>query len=98
MLWVALGQRKTRVEQNPKTCRVDGWFYWGAEMDNSFLEEQAARCRKLAERTDPFTKRRLLELAARYDDRLRGKSSRLTRRLPNLPTELPRASAIRLER
>src|SRR5690348_2654994 len=25
----------------------------GAEMDNSFLEEQAARCRKLAERTDP---------------------------------------------
>jgi hypothetical protein len=67
-------------------------------MDNSFLEEQAARCRKLAERTDPFTKRRLLELAANYDDRLRGKPSRATRRLANLPTELPAASAIRLER
>ena len=67
-------------------------------MDNSFLEEQAARCRKLAERTDPFTKRRLLELAATYDDRLRGKPSRATSRMANLPTELPRASAIRLER
>ena len=67
-------------------------------MDNSFLEEQAARCRSLAERTDPLTKRRLLELAASYDDRLRGKPSRATRRLANLPSELPRAAAIRLER
>jgi hypothetical protein len=44
-------------------------------MDNSFLEEQAARCRQLAERSDPFTKRRLLHLAANYEDRLLGKPS-----------------------
>jgi hypothetical protein len=65
-------------------------------MDNSFLEEQAARCRQLAERSDPFTKRRLLHLTANYEDRLLGKSSRATRRLANLPTELPHApSALR---
>jgi hypothetical protein len=42
-------------------------------MDNSFLEEQAARCRKLADIADQFTKRRLLDLAANYEDRLSGK-------------------------
>jgi hypothetical protein len=32
-------------------------------MDNSFLKEQADRCRCLAENADQFTKRRLLDLA-----------------------------------
>jgi hypothetical protein len=39
-------------------------------MDNSFLKEHAARCRSLADKADEFTKRRLLDLAAKYDDRL----------------------------
>jgi hypothetical protein len=39
-------------------------------MDNSFLKEQADQCRRLAENADKFTKRRLLDLAANYDDRL----------------------------
>jgi hypothetical protein len=39
-------------------------------MDNSFLKEQADRCRRLAENADKFTKRRLLDLAGRYEDRL----------------------------
>ena len=56
-------------------------------MDNSFLEEQAARCRKLADIADQFTKRRLLDLAANYEDRLSGKPSRATR-LMNLPTQM----------
>jgi hypothetical protein len=56
-------------------------------MDNSFLEEQAARCRKLADSADQFTKRRLLDLAARYEDRLLGKPSGATR-LMNLPTQM----------
>jgi hypothetical protein len=65
-------------------------------MDNSFLEQQAARCRQLAERADQFTKRRLLHLAANYEDRLLGKPSRATRGLATLPTELPHApSALR---
>jgi hypothetical protein len=38
-------------------------------MDSSFLREQADRCRSLAERADPFIKRRLLDLAERYDAR-----------------------------
>jgi hypothetical protein len=59
-------------------------------MDNSFLEEQAARCRKLADCADQFTKRRLLDLAARYEDRLRGKPSRATR-LMTFPTQMPNA-------
>jgi hypothetical protein len=33
------------------------------------LKEQADRCRSLAEKADQFTKRRLLDLAEKYDDR-----------------------------
>jgi hypothetical protein len=47
-------------------------------MDNSFLKEQADRCRRLAENADQFTKRRLLDLAEKYDDRL-GHPSRASR-------------------
>jgi hypothetical protein len=49
-------------------------------MDNSFLKVQADRCRRLAENADQFTKRRLLDLAANYDDRL-SRLSRATRSL-----------------
>lgn len=52
-------------------------------VDSSFLKELADRCRTLAENTDQFTKRRLLDLAAKYDDRS-GRPSRalLTLRVP----------------
>jgi hypothetical protein len=36
-------------------------------MDESFLKTHAARCRALAEIADEFTKKRLLDLAIRYD-------------------------------
>jgi hypothetical protein len=49
-------------------------------MDNSSLKELADRCRRLAENADTFTKRRLLDLAERYDDRL-NRPSRATRSL-----------------
>jgi len=49
-------------------------------MENSFLKEQADRCRLLAENADPFTKRRLLDLAEKYEDRL-GRPSRASRAL-----------------
>jgi hypothetical protein len=39
-------------------------------MDSSFLKEQADRCRRLADNADQFTKRRLLDLAEKYEDRL----------------------------
>ncbi len=49
-------------------------------MDSSFFKEQANRCRSLAENADQFTKRRLLDLAARYDARS-GLPSRASRTL-----------------
>jgi hypothetical protein len=55
-------------------------------MDSSFIKEQADRCRRLAENADRFTKRRLLDLAAKYDDRL-GLPSRATRTIA-IPTGL----------
>jgi hypothetical protein len=55
-------------------------------MDSSFIKEQADRCRRLAESADPFIKRRLLDLAAKYDDRL-GLPSRASRTL-GIPNSL----------
>jgi len=52
-------------------------------VDNAFLREQAERCRTLAEKADPSTRSRLLDLAASYDDRL-GQASRATRSLGSL--------------
>lgn len=56
-------------------------------MDSSFLKAQAERCRSLAEVADQFTKRRLLDLAEKYEDRL-GLPARASRSL-RLPTRLP---------
>ena len=39
-------------------------------MDTNFLKAHAERCRSLADNADQFTKRRLLDLAAKYDKRL----------------------------
>ena len=40
-------------------------------MDANFLRAHAERCRRLAKTADEFTARRLLDLAARYDERVR---------------------------
>jgi hypothetical protein len=55
-------------------------------MDSSFIKEQADRCRSLAEKADPFIKRRLLDLAEKYDEKL-GRPSRAVRTL-GIPTSL----------
>lgn len=39
-------------------------------MDVVFLQETAERCRSLAEKADEFTKRRLLDLARKYEHRI----------------------------
>jgi hypothetical protein len=36
-------------------------------MDSEFIKERAAHCGFLAEKADPFIKRRLLDLAAKYE-------------------------------
>jgi hypothetical protein len=61
-------------------------------MDNSFLKEHAARCRSLADKAAEFTKRRLLDLAAKYDDRL-GDPSRASRRVIKAWVNPPDASS-----
>jgi hypothetical protein len=38
-------------------------------MDREFYRQQAQRVRDLAEKADPFTRQRLLDLAGRYDAR-----------------------------
>jgi hypothetical protein len=38
-------------------------------MDEASLREQAARCRRLAKHADPFTQKRLLDLASEYEAR-----------------------------
>ena len=57
-------------------------------MDSSFLKEQATRCRSLADKADQFTKRRLLDLAARYEGGMSepSRASRLTK-LPSVSPE-----------
>jgi hypothetical protein len=55
-------------------------------MDSSFLKEQADRCRRLAENADQFTRRRLLDLAEKYEDRL-DRPSRASRTL-GIPVSL----------
>jgi hypothetical protein len=40
-------------------------------MDLATLKEQAERCRRLAEQADPFTQKRLLDLASKYDARIK---------------------------
>jgi hypothetical protein len=58
-------------------------------MDSSFLKEHAARCRSLADKADEFTKRRLLDLAVRYEGRL-SQPSRASRNI-HAPANLPDA-------
>jgi hypothetical protein len=36
-------------------------------MDLTTLKEQAERCRRLAKHADPFTQKRLLDLASEYE-------------------------------
>jgi hypothetical protein len=60
-------------------------------MDNSFLKEQAARCRSLADKADQFTKRRLLDLAEKYEGGMSGPSR--ASHLVKLPSVSPEDAA-----
>ena len=64
-------------------------------MDSSFLREQAARCRRFADTADEFTKKRLLDLAGKYDIRAVSERSRASKtpvdltNAPRLGRDLP---------
>jgi hypothetical protein len=55
-------------------------------MDKDFYRERALRVRDIARNADPFTKKRLLELADNYDLKAGGKTraSRIIDRPPTL--------------
>jgi hypothetical protein len=53
-------------------------------MNEDYFKEQAARVRQIASNADPFTKRRLLDLAEKYDGR---KSARRPTPLPTVTME-----------
>jgi hypothetical protein len=61
----------------------------GQVVDQEFYSQQAQRVRDLAERADPFTRKRLTDLAGRYDA-LAGNPSRSSRMIER-PLPLPRA-------
>jgi len=44
--------------------------FQGSEMDDEFCRKRARTVRDLAERADPFIKKRLLELAKHYERRI----------------------------
>ena len=52
-------------------------------MNDEYFIEQSRRVRSIADKADPFTKKRLLALAESYDARL-GRPSRATRQLPSV--------------
>ena len=62
-------------------------------MDSSFLKEHAARCRSLADMADEFTKRRLLDLAAKYDLKLSQPLSAASPIKTSAPVNLPAGRA-----
>jgi hypothetical protein len=53
-------------------------------MNDDYFREQASRVRAMADKADPFTKKRLLDLAQTYDARLD--------RTPRSPAKLPSVS------
>jgi hypothetical protein len=57
-------------------------------MDANFFEAHAERCRLLAENADEFTKRRLLDLAAHYDKRLRAAEPSVATRFLKAPLNM----------
>lgn len=59
----------------------------GVSVDEQFLRDRGKIVRDLADKADPFIKRRLLDLAEQYDRRV-GRPSQATKTLPsNLPAE-----------
>jgi hypothetical protein len=67
-------------------------------MDSEFFRQRAVLARSLAENADPFTKKRLLDLAERYDVRAGGpgpsRASRGIAQLTPLASGWPLSTAV----
>jgi hypothetical protein len=62
-------------------------------VEANFLKAQADRCRGLAKNADEFTKRRLLDLAADYNKRLKVAGPSAAARILKAPLNLKEAPA-----
>jgi hypothetical protein len=59
--------------------------YWLIFRDDEFFKQQARQVRELAGNADPFIKKRLLDLADRYNARIGRRSPSTVTLLPSLP-------------
>jgi hypothetical protein len=60
------------------SCKLTRLIGRDTMTNDEYFKQQADRVRAMADKADPFTKKRLLDLADRYDAKL-GKPSRATR-------------------
>ena len=74
-----------RLAIQKSLCKLTRLIGRDTMTNDEYFKQQADRVRAMADKADPFTKKRLLELADRYDAKL-GKPSRATRqlRLPDI--------------
>ena len=68
-----------------RCAKIQWAVEWGISVDTNFLKAHAERCRSLAENADEFTKRRLLDLAAHYDKRLKAAEPSVATRFLKAP-------------
>jgi hypothetical protein len=83
-LWIRLTITLHKTHAGEKVyLKLNENFRYFAEfpMNDDYFKEQAARVRNIASFADPFTKKRLLALAERYDSK---KSSSRQTPLPNV--------------
>jgi hypothetical protein len=80
----------------PVYCILPSVMFAGVGMDEEFYRQQALRVRDLAGKADPFTRRRLLDLADRYD--AKGGAPSLASRAIERPLPLPRANSSAVHR
>jgi hypothetical protein len=71
-----------------RLCKTEFVVEWGIAVDTNFLKAHVERCRSLAENADEFTKRRLLDLAASYDKRVKAAGPSAATRALRTPLHL----------
>jgi hypothetical protein len=76
----------------PQATQLRGVMSWGCVMEQEFYQGLGHRIRALGEKADPFTRRRLLDLAKRYDAKGGTARSAATERPLPVPRTTPAAS------
>jgi hypothetical protein len=83
-----MGHRRFLTPRPPGT-QLPAVMFWGCVMEQELYQGLARRVRIIAEKADPFTRRRLLDLAKRYDAKGGSRPAHLVER----PLPLPRTTS-----